>query len=108
MSRRAITADDDIIWQAPPQKVQLYIDTTRVTIRVTLFDRGDAREFMELHVSASNRHLDLQTGTHIGTVTPLLKLMTECLFKDLRRELPDNRSAEKQKLLIVQAMQTLM
>lgn len=108
MSRRAIEADDVIIWQGEPRKTQLYVDTTRVTIRITLYDKGDAREFMEMFVSASNQNLDIRTGTVIGTVTPLIKLMSECLFKDLRRELPDNRSPDKQKLLILKAMQTLM
>ena len=108
MSRRAIAADDVIIWQAEPRKTQLYVDSTRVTISITLYDKGDEREFIEMFVSASNRHLDLNTGTVIGKVTPLIKLMSECLFKDLRRELPDNRSSDKQKLLILKAMQTLI
>ena len=95
-------------WYAEEETLQLYIDRTRVTVKITLFDYGNMEDHMKLEISSSNQHLGIQTGTFVSRLTPLLEFMRQYLYKDIRRELPDNRTAEKQRLLIVKAMQELM
>ena len=96
------------IWTEEPRTLQLYIDSTRVTVKTTLFDYGTMEEHLKLEVHTSNQHLGIQNGTFVSVLTPLLDFMRQYLYKDIRRELPDNRTAEKQRLLIVKAMQDLM
>ena len=95
-------------WIEEPQTLQIYIDSTRVSVKTTLFDYGTMQDHIKLEVYTSNQRLGIQNGTYVSILTPLLAFMRQYLYKDIRRELPHNRTAEKQRLLIVKAMQDLM
>jgi len=96
-----------LIWAAPVEETTFEVDGTMHKIGITVFDYGNALEHIMLdHFIIADR--ERRTFAHSGVLTPLLDHMRKDLFKDLRRELPDNRSAEKQRLLIAKAMQELM
>lgn len=102
------TYEGRCIWAEPVDEIVFEVDSTTHKVGITVFDYGNPQDYIILDHFVAVQGRFNRTYMRDGILTPLIEELRKNLFKDLRRELPDNRSEEKQKLLIVKAMQELM
>lgn len=108
MARTRRTYEDRTIWAEPVEEIVLEVDDYTHKIGITRFDYGDTQDHFILDHFVIIGNQFSRTYTQRAVLTPLLDHLRKDLFRDLRREVPGNRTEEKQKLLIVKAMQELM
>jgi len=106
MARTQCMLNGEAVWAAVEETV--FTVGIRHKVRITLFDYGNTTDHIKLEHFMWIQNQWQHTYAHTCIMTPLLDYLRNYLFKDLRRELPDNRTEEKQRLLILKAMQELM